>query len=332
MVERASFEYATVAEFGVKLQMSLVGHTPIDTKCLVPCRSALMDNIARLCSLCALPMFALDMGQEFGTLTALTIYRLTGFPVVREGHEPTKADLDRKLYQVRSELQKMRVVGIGNEGIVDARLAMLQNATKFIDGGDHARLAGEALYRSTLISAWTAFESAVSDTWETAVNNRFRSLGEKALSVDVPSDESTERAVKAVGKERLSNLVLQHGGNIGDKVGTIVRQERTGAFNKFSGLRAFYVHTFGSEARPLFDTYPDLARLEAIRHVLVHRGGKIDAAFVDRVKSDPDLSDLQIGEHLKVTSAMVLKYVRAAFDCSTAILAFVDVWMATNEV
>jgi len=231
----------------------------------------------------------------------------------------------------------------------EAILAHLKFNCGFIDKvssfSPDANSAIGALMSGMLVSSWTLFEACVTDAWTDAVNGRPKSLARLALDASVADDdgmaldtESVEipKAGKAlrprgISAERLRQWNYTYGFSIGDKVGSLVRWERRGAFNRLDGLRAYYRLTFGKPADDEFAKhYDQLAILEALRNVIVHRGGKIDQPFLDRVSRTQSLAGLGIGDDVPIDGAMFSEKANAAAIASVSLLKFVDNWLITN--
>ena len=112
-------------------------------------------------------------------------------------------------------------------------------------------------------------------------------------------------------------------------------------FNSLAGLKDAFHGTFSyrdPKGKTVFpkevkdwwqgDKYQDLSILEAIRQVLVHRGGRADASFLERVKHiHPTLSKLKINEAVPVDGEFVRQSIDAVTKRAIILLTGVAQWL-----
>lgn len=156
------------------------------------------------------------------------------------------------------------------------------------------------LYSSVIIGAWTAFESLATDLWIKALNIRPKKLGLKALKSQHRGQDSTDRQHPPNKPHTLSvDLVAKYNFDL-KAIGHILWRERQFDFNSFYQLKATYKAVF-DEAEKWFSgkTPQAMVYLEAMRQVLVHRGGRVDHFFEERVTKHPVLSKLRIDDDIQ---------------------------------
>jgi hypothetical protein len=65
-----------------------------------------------------------------------------------------------------------------------------------------------------------------------------------------------------------------------------------------------------------------LQRLEAARHLVVHRGGQVDADYLRRTGKS-----VQLGHQLDITANELGEHARSIRDAGTELLRYVDNWL-----
>lgn len=198
----------------------------------------------------------------------------------------------------------------------------------------------QSLFSAVIIGAWTAFESLATDLWIEAVNLRPKSLGLRALrtcrrqraapELDATQQKAAKPRIPTVTVEMLDKYDFDLKG----RIGYVLWYEREFDFNTLKAIQQSYKLVFGKDCESWFvdDLYQkQLPLLEAHRHVFVHRGGKVDQFFIDRVEHIPSLALLSKGTPIHIESDVAKGYVQLATDCSTLLLNKVDVWLQTNK-
>lgn len=213
----------------------------------------------------------------------------------------------------------------------------------------------DSIFSSMIVGAWTAFETLATDLWVTAVNLRPMSLGVNALRAprgDTADNNGTEMEVSENDKYHPMNLdILQeYNFNLSSSLGTMIHSKQKFNFNKLRGIRNAYLQAFCyyakssrkaalPEVKAWFagEDYKELGTLEAIRHVLVHRAGKVDRAFLDRVKAireegrDSPLSTLQLNDKIPLDGHLVNQYISVAVRRGAILVQGVDKWLKKTE-
>jgi hypothetical protein len=192
-----------------------------------------------------------------------------------------------------------------------------------------------AVLANQLTGTWTAFEALATDLWVKAVNLRPMTLGlagleakafdKKSKRVPIHPKRDVETPKPVRNPIRL-DLLLEHHFNLSDKLGTILLRSRKFDFNRADGIMYAYAVLFGDAARKVFKKHNDaLLILEAIRNVLVHKGGLIDGPFQERARKDPVLSKLNVGDRLPLGDALIPPpYFLTVSSVAKELIALVD--------
>jgi hypothetical protein len=198
----------------------------------------------------------------------------------------------------------------------------------------------QSLFSSVLISAWTAFEALATDLWIEAVNHRPKSLGLNAIRS--PKRQQAESSTEAEPPQSQTkqrphtvkvDLLAKYDFDIRERMGYILWRERHFDFNSLAAIRyAYRVVCDDGEGWFSGDLYQKhLPTLEAIRHVLVHRAGRIDQFFMDRVKHIPSFAMLGKETKLHIEADSVKGNCELAFACALHLLDNVDKWLEVHK-
>ncbi len=301
-----------------------------------PVRS-LVNNLARASAVVSLPAVSFATAMVDERCRCIAELRLTGSVEIPHAMPP------HLMPKGVEECRRLRGEWSAHPDYADRFLAQIQFAAKEInalvsalDKSDAFQIAVDATLSSGLIGIWTVFETFATDVWVEAVNSRPMSLGEKALLAPKPHVEDGEpifprgdSAEKRPDSVKL-DLLRKHGYNLSNSLGTIMERNGKFKFSRLQGIRQAYIAVWGDPVKAIFQTYDDLKFLEAVRNVLVHRGGIVDKPFKERVKNDPVLSKLAEDDALPVDSAMLSRFTKGVRGCTGDLLAFVDSWLSDN--
>jgi hypothetical protein len=178
------------------------------------------------------------------------------------------------------------------------------------------------LVNAVVTYSWTCFECVAKDLWVVVLNAHPLALGQPAFSNAVLDEDHVGLSRKAVP----IGLLARHGFNISKCVGTILGEKFD--FSGVSGIRVAYRAAFGTDCpvleAPLRDR--DLCRLEATRHLIVHRGGVIDQEYSDRVQTDA-----AIGDFLTLSTESFQSLVNIAIGSGASLLRYVDEWFTAHS-
>ena len=89
-------------------------------------------------------------------------------------------------------------------------------------------------------------------------------------------------------------------------MGNLLFAEKKVDFQQLKTIRAAFNVAFGGRFEPIFEQNSrSLVTLEAVRNLFAHKGGKIDQAFVQRVKNDETFRNRKEGDLLSVDGGYV---------------------------
>jgi hypothetical protein len=213
---------------------------------------------------------------------------------------------------------------------VNRLLAEMEATNPFIEEAD-AQLAAllkmdavsssiRFIVRAAITSAWTAFECLAKDLWVVSLNSRPINLAHRtfrSVTDDSPFDGLSGKSI-SVG------LLAREGFDLRSCLGTLLSSKFD--FTGVSGIREAYFAAFErSETLKTIFVNAELDRLEAIRHLVVHRAGIIDAEFKRRVQTN-----VAEGELLALDGQAVSTLSNTAIHAGCDLLEFVDKWLLSN--
>jgi len=174
-----------------------------------------------------------------------------------------------------------------------------------------------ALANSVISSLWTAIECLTKDLWVAVLNSRPSPLLQPILA-----SLSSEEGSLGISRRSVSvGLLVKHGFDLRRHLGTVLSPKFD--FTSVSGIRVAFMAAFRDDPKIEKILKPEaLQALEAARHAVVHRGGRIDAEYLRRTGKDS-----AIGERLSMPANELTEYARAARDVGAALLQFVDDWL-----
>lgn len=269
--------------------------------------SALLYNSWELVNLLAMPNALLNQGAS--DMYLVSIYMSI--------YEQTQADVDlRKLYKTDRQLRQYAIKeatklhenhyvhGKGYTNIEEYTGGQLEILHKECD---QFRSAVHALLRHAIIFAWTIFECAAKDTWVMFLNS-----APHVITRMLPALSHLDGNSGVTSKSIQLGLVARYDFDLREHMGDLLATKFD--FTSLLGIK----NAFGSVLPPHgpspFDG-PSLSELEATRHVLVHRGGIVDAEFKKRIPKSPD-----VGQRIVLEPDSVSNMINASFAAACALL------------
>jgi hypothetical protein len=177
----------------------------------------------------------------------------------------------------------------------------------------------QVIYAAAISASWTALECLAADLWVAALNEHPQPLAQAALGSLDPT-ESGELTAKQISV----GLAARHGFDLRHCLGTLLKQKFD--FTSVAGIRKAYkiFAPFDEFANKIFSDC-QLSNLEATRHLIVHRAGKIDEEYTKRTSSS-----LPIGSPLVFNQEDTSKSVHTSQMAGLGLLAFVSDWLAEH--
>lgn len=186
--------------------------------------------------------------------------------------------------------------------------------------GEILKTSMEVLYRAGVSESWTALECLATDLWVTSLNEEPTVLAQTAIS----SLEGQEPA-ELTSRHIPVGLAARYGFDLRHCLGTVLKPKFD--FTGVSGIqKAYKVFLPNDEFIQKVLANPELAELEATRHVIVHRAGRVDEEYRKRTGSR-----LPIGQVLTFTLEQSERFSYVSAHVGTGLLAFVNDWLEQKK-
>jgi hypothetical protein len=188
----------------------------------------------------------------------------------------------------------------------------------------------EAILEAQIVAVWGAFETLAGDLWVECVNQRPR-LGFIALGTE-PKSEDPEEHSKQIKKKYAFTVEKLRDPNIGTKMGTLLRDDRT-KFTRLAWIFDAYCTVFGDEPK-ISDALDGkkLKQLSALRNVLVHKAGFVDDEFWQKARGHARLEQFEKGKRIAVDGNLCAEFCGEGVRCSVGLIKFADDWLEANKV
>ena len=193
--------------------------------------------------------------------------------------------------------------------------------------------AFDAMYASAVISAYSVFEILAADLWVTMLNLRPASLGVAALNAKPRDPSDSDPDLDSEGKRFVSivkQFLIDHGFNLAGAMGSGLRDKYR--WVSFVGITAAYMDVFPEADKRLKKVFydPGMRSLSAVRNVLVHKGGLVDAEFVQKAAHDPTLRSYRQPQKLFIDGPLLSTLAGAAVSNAATLIEFADEWISTH--
>jgi hypothetical protein len=201
-------------------------------------------------------------------------------------------------------------------------------------GSDVISQGVDALLYAMVTGAWTNFETLAAELWEAAVNAHPKSLAHLSGS---PRDRfKLGKSLDVTQNDIRKTITLDDLGRfdyaISDKMGTIHIEARKVAFDSLSGIRHAYALAFAKDATKIDAALRadalDLA--SQIRHVIVHRAGKIDDSYLKKTKHIAAAPRGEQGCPIELDGEIVSSILRGLLECGKSLCTSVDAWLKAH--
>lgn len=300
---------------------------------------SLYSNMEMIEKLCGLP----DMIAAYAALTASRAERirpLTEEYVTRVNQEaPLQPSEQLQQYKksLIGEFQSKALALHREFHSSEAANQAIEQATDALREGEWAaspelRTGLRALFGGAIILAWTTFECLATDLWERALNLSPVSLASRAANaVDTADGGSKSNPVGLSARWISIDVLRKYGFDLRCHMGSVLKSKFT--FSDLNDLRRAYAAAFGKDKalEGIFDA-DELRLLVAVRNLLVHRAGIVDARFKERVvRHEPKMAALKEGEVFIAMGEWPTRLVRAGIAGSCSLMLYVDGWITKNS-
>jgi hypothetical protein len=233
--------------------------------------------------------------------------------VIGIGNSPTSISetMARRMKALASKMRsgRIRVPGVGEGVDIDESAKSAYQILRWVA---HDL---DAMFRAQIILAWSAFEVLAGDLWEAAINTCPERLirSGSTLSIDT---------IRSVTKRSY---------NLEGKLGSALAVEQD--FAKLVLVRDAYGKTFKEHAKGIKTILNDryLDALSAVRNVLVHNSGTMDADYEKDYKSCRRLiPQPERGGKLPLDAGLVRKLLSHVRDTGAKLVKEIDLWLTRH--
>lgn len=299
---------------------------------------SLMENIRRLIAHASMPMGVFSYGRVFQEM----------FTTICSEHGRSPFDshyCDRQAEDPDPTKEELEFMSAVESGLREWMLNPSSTPSHILGRTDFSHVAGfasvswkylpqidatrdfqrESWQGSIVIKSWTMFESLSEDLWEAALNSHPTVLA--ALS-GKPRSESRSGESDISPSARVSfNDLQRFSFEVRSSMGTILKNSVS--FRSLAGIREAYDRAFSKHSNQIVEILddPGLQYAAAVRNLLIHKGGIVDAEFRKQVACLPSPLELTIGEKFPVTGRLCAELADACRTCAVWLVCAVHAWI-----
>lgn len=279
-------------------------------------------NMDQVGAIVALPVFLVGRAVTINEALSEAASRLRDKPEAERLGEKLRAEVNRVL----TERSKQRVLPtesmwLGRTYIDD-----------IVSQNGPTEIGIRPILSAQVIAAWTAFEALAEDLWTQALNARPR-LGFVAINAEPKEgDTDDDRSRKLNMRVPIPVWLLQKPGfRVEENMGTLLRSQYN--FSKKDGVASAYLAAFPDQRSKIDAIFKsqELHWLGQCRHVLVHKAGRVDKEFKDRMRAHPQFGNSSIGESVPLDGDRVIELAGYADAKGRELIEFVDSWLKANR-
>jgi hypothetical protein len=272
----------------------------------------LCENQRRLARLAHMPVSFFNYGRKFQEIYAKLC--------AEQGISDTDDEFDEKMmerWNVGVGLRKWMLGLVRNQSTI-GRITSYGDVAGFasLNEAEESKASIEIFGGSLLIQAWTVFESLSEDLWESALNFHPGTLA--ALSE----------------KSRISFNDLQANSfDLRGKMGTILKESSVVGFRSLSAIQASYQLAFSRQGKSIQDVLsdPGLRYAAAVRNLLIHKGGVVDAEFIEQTAGIANVPATAIGDKFPLTGAICEELADSCRTCAQWLVNAVHAWIIGHK-
>lgn len=294
-------------------------------------------HVSRIKKLMAVPAQSAALGMEIQNWADHAEFQITG----KLANEPPPAHLQHqiqdRIYKLSEEHMKetMKLFNTPQwDGYVRDRASAGTVPLNLLATASAAEGGLDAMLSSYIIGAWTIVETILGDLWESALNvspSRLAALSGRPSRIrrNAKADSNQSKAefeTKTIGLASLQ----RHGFDVRAKMGTILRQKFE--FSRLSGIREAYSCAFDKDTKELDRLLLDEAfdALSAVRNLLVHKAGMVDAAYLKSTNNLRVPKPLA-GMPIELDGEIAVGLIKPSFQCVASLILAVDTWIEKNS-
>jgi hypothetical protein len=276
---------------------------------LKPIAEGFFENIRQVESLIQMPLMMFAMLEIDGQ--------------IREQFESLTLDYwsrGENFANFLNEAKKISVQPAKQSDFIERTLKYQNKVLAIPRCGEMLKTSMEVLYRAGVSESWTALECLATDLWVTSLNEEPTTLAQTAISA-----VETQEPAELTSKHIPVGLAARYGFDLRHCLGTVLKSKFD--FTGVSGIqKAYKVFVPNDEFIQKVLAQPELGELEATRHVIVHRAGRVDEEYRRRTGSH-----LPIGQVLTFTLEQSENFSYVSAHAGTGLLAFVNDWLVKKK-
>lgn len=180
-----------------------------------------------------------------------------------------------------------------------------------------------ALMASMVIDGWMCFESLALDLWVEMVNRFPDPLARNVLAgKPAPEGDVSQKDQRSINMD----VFVEYGFDLSSHMGDLLLGQRKVSFASVKTVVAAYKTTFRNDYTEDLIPSDPLRRLESLRNLYAHRGGKVDLGFMRNWRGVPTVHPLEVGQNYVVTGEIVQEYMDAVVKSGCDLILFADRW------
>jgi len=289
----------------------------LKVEALRPIVLAYSSNMDRVHSI---PAFIVNfaMWTAVGARAAGPVPLVTGIPEIDcECH-----DGDRGIQSFRESLQGMDDSVRTRDLAGQANLALcvgvnlVNTYVKAAGGSSVSHVAGktgvQSVFYSMILNSYAAFETLAADLWVEAVNSK-PSFAKKLKG---------DAASKSISLDKLSEYQY----DIKDRIGELLKDTEKVSFQRLSNIADAYAFTFSEEEaiNAGLKKNAGITQAEKVRHLIAHKGGRVDRSFLRQSVNWPEFSHAAENEYLAIDGHMVCSLVNSCITTAVNLIRLVE--------
>lgn len=285
--------------------------TSVQSDILKPIIKTFAKNISDISGMLHLPHILLTTGLAHSNA-------LAKYAVLLRQREENQEELNQE--EDETKIQELIDAEFDDPDIAASNLKTAGVLLNILIPEEPIKSSTQALLKSAITASWTAFECLATDIWVETLNARPIDLAQHVLT-KIESNEQTD----GINKRTIQvGLLAKHGFDLRSSMGTLLKQQFD--FTGISGMNKAYTAAFGAsvDMKNILDI-EILQLLEAIRNLLVHRGGIIDETFQKRTKTHRKI-DSELPINGKMVSICANNVIHSGYQLTNA----VETWLNNN--
>lgn len=184
---------------------------------------------------------------------------------------------------------------------------------------EYVRKAMHSLYLNTASNVWTIFESIFKDLWITMLN----SFPNRLINNITNNLKKDDNQGGIIGKSIQISLLAKYDFQVKQQLGTILSQKFD--FTSLYGIKDSFEKLFQNEKLDFEHVKnDDLFELEILRHLIVHKAGKVDEDYLKKTKIN---KEKKIDDLIELDELTLTLYINSAIRVVSKSIKQIDNWI-----